>query len=398
LRILYLTNGFPYPLTSGYLRHYHLIRGLSERHRIVLYSIVGGDFRAEHVEGLRAYTDGIEVFRSTGRTRSLWKKSLNRLRAVVTSRGAEAAAVRMARAVRDALASDAFDVVLLSGKRTDPVLGEVDRTPLVVDLCDATSTRLSGTLPFAAPLRRALLTAELRRVRQVERRLMAAGSHLLFASRRDRDLLLDDHVAAPTIVLPNGVDADYWRRTTPQLGKGAVIFSGAMSYPPNADAAAFLVRDIMPLVWAEEPGIRVTLVGRDPGEELRSATRDHRVAVTGFVDDMRPHLEAASVFAAPLRFAAGIQNKLLEALAMELPVVTSSVAAAGLETDDGDRPPVRIADGAHDFARQILEEVRSVEVDRTPRLDGRRYVTQRFTWDHSVRLLERALEEAVRQA
>jgi polysaccharide biosynthesis protein PslH len=397
MRILYLTNGFPYPLTSGYLRHYHLIRGLSKRHRVVLFSIVGGDFRHEHTEGLSAYTDDIKVFRSTGRTRSFWKKSLNRLRSEITARGADAAAGRMAHAVRDALASDAFDVVVLSGKRTDPVLREVDRTPLVVDLCDATSTRLSGTLPFAAPFRRALLAAELRRVRQVERRLMTAGSHLLFASRRDRDLLLDDQVTAPTIVLPNGVDADYWRRRTPQLGTSGVVFSGAMSYPPNADAAAFLVREIMPLVWAEEPDTRVALVGRDPGEGLRSMTRDRRVAVTGFVDDMRPHLEAAAVFAAPLRFAAGIQNKLLEALAMELPVVTSSVAAAGLETDDGGRPPVRTADGANDFAQQILEEVRRVEVDRTPHLYGRRYVTQHFNWDHSVRILERALGEAVRQ-
>jgi polysaccharide biosynthesis protein PslH len=391
MRILYITNGFPYPLTSGYLRHYHLIRRLAERHEVELLSIVGAAFRPEDEEGLAPYTTSIRTFRTASRPRSFWRKAMRRLADWTIARGSEGAARALAAAVGEITADRPPDVVLLSGKRTDPVLNELGGVPLVVDMCDATSARVRGSLRYAHPLRRLPLRAELARVRSVEARLMRAGRHLLFASQRDRDLLLEAAPRGDCTVVPNGVDLEYWHRRARQLGTDEVVFSGAMHYPPNEDAARFLVDEVMPRIWSDEPDVRVKVVGRDPGREVLRLADDPRVTVTGFVEDVRPHLESATVFAAPLRFAAGIQNKLLEAMAMEVPVVTSSVAAAGLRTVERDEPPIVVADDADDVAAAVLTLIRRVRSDPAPDEAVRRYVSGHFDWERAAADLERVL-------
>jgi glycosyltransferase involved in cell wall biosynthesis len=230
-------------------------------------------------------------------------------------------------------------------------------------------------------------------MRDAEAKLIAAGRHLLFASPRDREVALRDVAASPaSTVLPNGVDIDYWRRSQAVLGS-EIVFSGNMRYEPNDDAARYLLTDVMPRVWAAEPQARLRIIGRDPTDALRrAAAGEPRVVLTGFVDDVRPHLEAGAVYAAPLRFASGIQNKLLEALAMELPVVTSPVGADGLVGDDAVEPPLVVASSADEFATQILAALDRARRVPEPHHAGRAFVGDRFTWAQAVAILERVLE------
>jgi glycosyltransferase involved in cell wall biosynthesis len=222
----------------------------------------------------------------------------------------------------------------------------------------------------------------------VERRV----DRMLFASPRDRDAVVRPNDPRAAIV-PNGVDAEYWRRRTSERGRATVAFTGAMHYRPNADAALRLVREVLPLVRREVPGARLLLVGRDPAEELRAAARDPGVVVTGLVEDVRPFLEEATVFAAPLRYASGIQNKILEAMAMEIPVVASSAAAAGLCTDTGEAPPLEIADDPADVAAAIVRLLK--EEGRAPAAESRRFVERHFSWRTHARRVEAVLESAV---
>jgi glycosyltransferase involved in cell wall biosynthesis len=194
-----------------------------------------------------------------------------------------------------------------------------------------------------------------------------------------------------TTVVPNGVDTAFWHRSTPSLGTDTIAFTGVMSYHPNDDAALRLVTEVMPRVWRSEPEVRCLVIGRDPTPALRAAAaRDARVELTGFVDDVRPHLERASGFVAPLRFGAGIQNKLLEALAMELPVIASSLATAGLVVE-GAAPPVIVADEPATVAEQIGTLLAAVRADPRPRRDARTFVERAFSWEHSGQLLEDVL-------
>ena len=249
MRILYVTNGFPFPLTSGYLRHYFLIRELSARHSITLLSIVGADYEAGHGEALAPYTERVETFPSANRSRSRGRKALARLDALRGS-GAAGPAQRLGRAAAALARNESFDAVLLSGKRTVPALPFLAGLPLVVDICDTASARIRGSIRYAPPLRRPLLALEAFEVRRAERRLAAAGDALLFASVRDRGLLLSDirsrGLSPRTLVVPNGVDVDYWQRSAKELGRAAIVFTGKMDYPPNDDAALVLAETVLP--------------------------------------------------------------------------------------------------------------------------------------------------------
>jgi glycosyltransferase involved in cell wall biosynthesis len=290
--------------------------------------------------------------------------------------------------------------MLLSGKRTYPVADALAGLPLVADLCDATSSRLRRQARHAPMARRLPLALEYLEVRRVERALVRRAQHVLFASERDREAIMgrgpEAAGQARATVVPNGVDLDVWHRTAPSLGS-AIVLTGAMDYPPNADAAIQLATEILPIVRRDAPEAEVLVVGRDPTPEVQALADHPGVTVTGFVDDVRPYLEQAAVFAAPIRFGAGIQNKVLEAMAMEVPVVASPLAADGLRTTGGRTPPIDIASTPAAFAAAILRRYRAASTTG-PDVALRTYVAEEFDWARQAARVSDLLEDAAAHA
>jgi len=393
VRILYLTNGFPYPLTSGYLRHYFLIRGLSKRHSVSLFSMVGRGFRNEHREAMAPFAAQIETFGKPGSRASKARKAARVLRSLMT--GAEGAVEEMRRAVWRRLHEQPFDVVLFSGKRTFPAIAGLRGVPVVADICDTTSVRIRGRMRHCGIGRLPVLYAEYLQVRAVEDRLVRQASHLVFASCRDRDALVKSAPSRRATIIPNGVDLDYWTRQSAERGRATLVMTGAMDYAPNADAARYLIEEILPRVRRSVPQAKLWIVGRDAPVELVELGERHGARVTGFVADVRPYLDQASVFVAPLRFGSGIQNKLLEAMAMGVPVVASPLAADGLRTEQGQVPPLAVASSPEEYAEQIVRRLVETERDPAPDLAGRRFVERHFVWSSSAARLERVMESLV---
>jgi polysaccharide biosynthesis protein PslH len=383
VKVLYVTAEVPYPLTSGYLRHFHFLRGLARDHAITHLSLTRRSVLHPEARAVLApLVERLEVF-GTGRTASdgRVRRSLRLRRAARELRGAVAARV----------AANDIDVVFVSGKDTFPAVRAVDGVPLVVDVCDTASLRLRGELAVAAPRMRPALAVRLAEIERVERRLAARTPHLLFASERDRVALGTAH----GIVVPNGVDLRFWTRWAPPAAGPTVAFSGAMAFRPNHDAAVRLVSVLMPRVREGVPDARAVVAGRDPLPALRAAAEGRPdVRLTGACPDLRPHLQDAAVYCAPLRFASGIQNKLLEALAMELPVVATEVAAAGLRVA-GEDPPLVVVDDdealAAAIARLLGDPVERARLGAA----GRRYAERHFSWGRSTALLDAALRAAV---
>ncbi len=401
MRILYVTNGFPYPLTSGYLRHYFLIRSLSASHAVTLLSLTSREPTADDRREVDRIVEASYVFPRTPRGGGAARR--------IVRRGGELLGhpEPAARALRDAVAElrrpRTFDVAVFSGKRTAPALAALAGLPVVADLCDATSLRVRGALAYARPARRLALLAEYANVRRIERRLVARASRLVFASARDRDAILGPAGTEPrgpharAAVIPNGVDTAFWRRTSDRLGRDRIVFTGAMDYPPNVDAAVHLARDVLPLVRSKAPTACLVIVGRDPAPEVRALADLPGVEVTGLVPDVRPYLEAAAVFAAPLRFGVGIQNKVLEAMAMAVPVVASPLAADGVRQADGRPAPLDVASGPAETADRIVDRLRAAEAGATPDARGRAWVEAGFDWERSGRRLEALLVAAQRE-
>ena len=393
-RILYVTNGFPWPLTSGYLRHYYLIGKLAGAgFRVVLLSIVGVDYRPEDAQAMADRTERVETFPSLDRTRSRRQTLTRRAGRVLPIKGGDPAARRLARRIEELVRTESFDAVVFSGRRTEPALEQLDTLPVVIDMCDATSLRLQREMAVAPTGRRAALMLEARQIRGTERRMIDRADHLLFASIRDQEALMPGPPDPRASVVPNGVEIDVWDRKTPRLGTDAIVLTGAMSYGPNVDAAIMLARTILPAVRERHPNARLLIVGRDPTPAVQALAELPGVTVTGFVEDVRPYLEEASVFAAPLRFGAGIQNKLLEAMAMQVPSVVSALAADGLRNASGDLPPVVIEDEPAAFTAALVQALDRAAADDTPDAAARDYVARNFDWGRSGGDLASILED-----
>lgn len=391
MKILYLTPAFQHPSMRGPTRHYYFIQELSKRHEITLLALSRGPIVPEAMQEMSRYTKRIMTFPLNGDGGSLPKRMLGSVPKVGRRyrhyARHQASLMAMRAAFQDLSRQEKFDLVLFHGKSMFKVIADCNELPVVVDFCDATSMRVLSKMKYAGRKFLPLLAMRFLQIRQVERRLVSKSPYLAFVSWRDRAFVMGQPPAGE--VVPIGVDHQFWRRKGPLSQSKTLIFTGVMNYAPNDDAATYLIDRVLPIVRQSVPEIEVLIVGRDPSAALKRKAHEHAgVEVTGFVDDLRPYLERAAVFAAPMRFGSGVQNKVLEAMAMQVPVVTTPIVAAGLRVDGADEPPVRVAQGAEAFAQQIIELLAEVHEQARLADTGREFVKNHFVWERSARKLE----------
>ncbi len=195
-------------------------------------------------------------------------------------------------------------------------------------------------------------------------------------------------------MLPNGVDLDYFHpNPAVQREPATVVFSGKMSYHANIAMAKFLVSEIMPRVWESHPETCLYIVGKDPPGDVRGFEKDARITVTGTVEDIRPYLWRATVSIVPLLYGAGIQNKILEAMATGTPVITSPRALAALKVQPG--KDLLTAEDASGFARNILQLIFDERLARMVGESGLDYVRREHDWNCIAAQLSGIYRQAV---
>ncbi len=222
---------------------------------------------------------------------------------------------------------------------------------------------------------------ELPRTRRYERALVGSLPTTLVTSANDKAALerLVGKELPQVRVLPNGVDSAYFCPGDEPKADAEVVFSGKLSYHANVTAALHLVQQVMPYVWANRPEVRVVLAGKDPASELvRLGQADPRVLVTGTVDDLRPYLRRATVAAALVPYGAGIQNKVLEAMACGTAVVGSPQAAAALNVLPGKE--MLVAEGAKAQACALIQVMDDDILRAQLASAGRTYVQAQHDW------------------
>lgn len=392
MRILFLTSRLPYPPYRGdRVRTWNFLKSLSARHDVRLLSFTEGAADDDGVRELSKLAD-VETVRLAP-ARSLANMALGLLSPlpyqVLYYRSAA-----MERKVSSALRREQFDVMVVHLFRMAPfalaalraTAGRPHPAPVTaLDLTDAISTELALSLPRRPLLLRPAYVWECSKVRRYEALAATAFDEVWTISESDRKAILDVAAGANVAVVPNGVDESLFARTPGGTGSTA-LFVGNFDVPHNIDAARHLARDIMPLVRAAEPGAVLRLVGHGRLERLRLGGRDQGVETRGFVPRLSDAYAGAAVFVAPLRFAAGVQNKVIEAMASGLPVVTTSLVNRGLGATDGDEIVVRNEPSA--FADAVAGLLRDREGARRLGERGRAFVRVRFTWNAVVDRVE----------
>ncbi|HEV8112201.1 MAG TPA: TIGR03087 family PEP-CTERM/XrtA system glycosyltransferase [Planctomycetota bacterium] len=244
---------------------------------------------------------------------------------------------------------------------------------------------------FAGFPMRQVYARESRTLLEFERRIANAFTENVLCTPLEQRIFQEKIPGAPSVVLRNGVDLNYYRPGGTEPWPGHIVFTGVMNYFPNVDGCRFFVEEVFPLVRKEFPRARFTIVGAHPAPEIRRLGRTIGVSVTGYVHDTRKILRTAAVSVAPLRIARGIQNKVLEALSMGIPVVGTSAAVQGVDGVAG--RDYLVGDDAETFAEAVCSLLRDPQSAHERGLRGRRFVEDTYDWEVVFRPLDALLED-----
>ena len=286
-----------------------------------------------------------------------------------------AAATRLRAEIRRVVANEAFDVVHVRQLPMAAYATDLGDGPSLLELVDA------ETLASARARTGSARTAIRARIAgAIERRAIRAFPIVTVVAEPDAAALRRLSPGARIEVVPNGVDASRFRPEPEMVPTpGSIVFVGAMSFPPNVAAICWFVHEVLPGVRSARPDVTVTIVGRDPAPAVLALAADPAVTVTGAVDDVRPFLARAAVVIAPMVSGSGIKNKILEAMAMQRPVVATSLAAEGVAVTPG--LDVLVADGPIAFGAAVESLLDDTDRAESIALAGRALVEARYTWE-----------------
>jgi glycosyltransferase involved in cell wall biosynthesis len=390
MKILVVLPRFPYPLEKGdKLRAFNLIKELSRRNEVILFCVSHTKVLPEHIEHLRPYCSVIKVVSSPRLVNYknvlrnfIYTKSLQI--GYWDSRKARRACRRLEQEVKP-------DVIFSQMVRTMPLVSR-SVLPKVMDFQDALSMNIERRMEQARGLWRYILHFEFKMLRSSEYNSFKIFDDLTIISEVDSEAI--PHKKSGDIhVIPNGVDFDYFKPMEREK-RYDLVFCGNMHYEPNVRAARFLAKNVMPLVWRELPQARLLLAGADPKKRVKELEGD-RVTVTGFVEDIRECYASAKILAAPMQSGSGLQNKLLEAMSMRIPCVTTSIANASLHAEVGKE--VLVGDTAESFAAHVVSLLKDEQQRDALALQGYDFVHRNFSWEKAGEKLEAVLKSVVKK-
>jgi sugar transferase (PEP-CTERM/EpsH1 system associated) len=381
MRILCLTSRLPYPPNRGdRLRAFHFIEHLSREHELHLLSFIAEEAERRHIAPLRQYCEEVRVvLMKRGRSltsvaANLWRRQP--LQALYYRSPA------MRRLVEGVLAAEPFDAAYVHLFRMAPYVAHHPELYRIVDLTDVISKEIDRSLAYRGPVSRLVYRVERPRIERYERWVAGTFEETWLVSEADREILAADCPRANIQVVTNGIDTTQFYPTGEPAQPNSLVFVGHMRVLHNIDAVRHLVEDVLPLIRRQIPTATLSIVGANPAPEVRSLGEHQGVTVTGFVPDLNAALNRSAVFVAPLRFAAGVQNKVLEAMAAARPVVTTSLVNEGLRAAPGRH--LLIADDAVSTAEHAVALLRDDQLRRTIGQAGLAFVREKYSWEHAV--------------
>jgi sugar transferase (PEP-CTERM/EpsH1 system associated) len=356
--LLFLAHRLPYPPNKGdKVRSHHWLRHLAKRYRIVLGSFIDDPADWQHVERLGAFCAETHIEPIVR-----WSKTLRSAGAVLTG---EALALPYFRSVtldawvKDIVKREHIDRAFVYSSPMAQYVLDLPRVRSIVDFVDLDSAKWADYAQRRPWPISALCRLEAGRLLAFEKLVASRVDVSLFVTREEARLLCAEapECSSRIVAIENGVDSEYFspahRFESPfTADEHPIVFTGAMDYWPNVDAVVWFARDVLPRIRQHDPAARFHVVGMNPDRAVRALDHDAAVNVTGRVDDVRPYLRHAQAVIAPLRVARGIQNKVLEAMAMARPVVVTAAAASALSARPG--VELEIADDATAFALKVL--------------------------------------------
>lgn len=390
LKILFVTPYIPSPVR---VRPYAFIRELAALgHQITLVCLAQPAWENQYLSEIAPYCQDIHpVYLDRG------EPYLNCLASLPTAMPLSVAYCRSRRGrkvVEDLAKSGCYDLVHTEFLRAAPLTAGLNGHPKVFDAVDSlTLTYRRGlSAAYVPPSQRLIALAEWLKMRHFEPRILKQYDRVVVSSPAD-SRTLEGAGCGQTCLITNGVDASYFSFYEGPRNGETIVFLGKMSYYVNVASVLWFYHQVFPLIRRQRPAARLKIVGRDPVQKILALAADGAVQVTGSVPDVRPHLFEAAVSICPMVAGAGIQNKMLEAMATGTAVVATSLACQALQVESGCE--VLIGDSAEEFAAHVLNLLDHEALRHRLAQNARHYVEEQHVWARAAQHLETIYNDLV---
>lgn len=381
MKIAYVTSRFPYPVEKGdKLRAYHQIRSLAQHHEVYLFALSHTPVSEEHKLHLDKFCAGIFTFPIPQ-----YKIPFNSVRALLNGLPFQVGYFldpRVKKKFQSELIKLQPDHVFAQLIRTSEYVRNIPFSK-TLDYMDAFSFGAKQRSIGGQVMLRPFYSLEEKLLRKYERRVYASFDHHVIISKQDRDRLPLPYQKSVKVA-PNGVDTIFF---SPYESKKnwTVLFVGNMGYLPNVEAAEFLVNHVMPVVWQRHPEASVCLAGARPSRRVRNLARKN-VHVTGWVDDIRESYIQSDIFVAPMFSGMGLQNKILEAMSMAMPCVTTAIVNNAIGAEPGTH--LVVGNSAQEIGGQVIRLIEDAKRAEEIGKVARQFVEKNFSWEEQNKLLE----------
>ena len=404
--ILVIAHRIPFPPDKGdKIRTYNFIRFLAEHYQVTVACIIDDSEDIKYVQNLEDLVSKVFYQIKLSSQKKRWAFGALIKGVSVTQESFYCS--KLQAQIDDFIEADNPDAILSFCTSTCDYLfrsrhsGELlKKRVLLNDLIDVDSEKWNQYATKQKGLMKWIYGREARLLSKLEKQVVDFFDKVFLVTDAEKEVLSKHASIGNVESLANGVDLDYFRcrrenRNNPSSGKvnSKLIFSGAMDYWPNIEGAVWFVNQIFPQIKKTIPDVSFTIVGRNPTEEVIDLSYVEGVEVTGTVPDIRSYLSQAAVCVAPLMIARGIQNKVLEAMAMGKPVVATTGAATGTQTTDGEN--IIIADEEDRMANELISLLRDSTRQIRIGQNARQYVEVNHSWNSQLIRLKSLIDSGV---
>ena len=395
MRILLLTHRLPYPPNRGdKIRSFNVLEYLARRHEVHVACPVDDASDLAHVAELERRCAGVIAVSIEGRSRlSAGLRALTS-GSSITVRHFHVPSLQ--RRIDEFLDTHDIDAVFCFSSpmaeyvfRSRHADGKLRHALRLMDLIDVDSYKWRQYAERHHIPQRWVYDYEARRLSDYERRIAADFDHLFLVSAQEREYMPEGARVDNLSALSNGVDLEYFAPRAGSGGGNTLVFTGVMDYWPNVQGVTWFADEVLPLIHAERPDLRFIVVGSRPTEAVKLLAERPGIEVTGFVDDVRGYVHAAALCVVPLKVARGVQNKVLEAMAMGKAVVCTAQSLEGIRASNG--VDVVVADSPEDFAARVLSLVQTPGLAADIGQSARRCVERGYSWEANLRPLDALL-------
>ena len=392
MRIFYICRRVPFPPDRGdKIAAFNAIRHLAARHEVHVFCLGDGVQDLANISGLQAYAKSVSAAPVDEFT-----IKLRALAALVTGQPLSVAALNESKlhdAIQKKFTELRPDLIIVYSCNMAQFAEHFPNVPRIMHFGDLDSLKWPQYAERSSIPLNWIYAIEARRLLGYERHIAQMFSHALVHTeieKHDFERLIP---GIPVAVVGNGVDLDYFRSAGEAKKPASMVFTGVMDYRPNIDAVVWFCDEILPIVQANIPVANFTICGSRPAPAVRRLAKRRGVRVTGWVADARPYLDRAEIFVAPLRMARGVQNKLLEALAMGLPCVASTAAWSGTAVADGQG--ILATDEPREFARRVIDLLGDGDGRAEMARRARAAAVANYRWEVQLACLDQVIAAAV---